>query len=154
MKNNKKKGFTLVELLVVIAILAILASVSVVGYLSFTEKAKISNVEGEMTQARTVIQAEFLEENSRKVTFNQENYIITLAIDKISVNKAGTTEESLGEEVTNDETVNSIIEALSSDLADLPGTFSIDNGNLVYTNDEYAATWNIEENTVVGSKVE
>ena len=41
--QKKKKGFTLVELLVVIAILAILAGVSVVGYLSFTKKANLSN---------------------------------------------------------------------------------------------------------------
>ena len=46
MKKNIRKnrgGFTLVELLVVIAILAILAGVSVVGYLSFTKKANLSN---------------------------------------------------------------------------------------------------------------
>ena len=33
MKKNNKKGFTLVELLVVIAILAILATVTVVGFI-------------------------------------------------------------------------------------------------------------------------
>lgn len=42
MKKRLKKAFTLVELLVVIAILAILSSVAIVGYNSFTEKAKDS----------------------------------------------------------------------------------------------------------------
>ena len=49
MKNAKKKGFTLVELLVVIAILAILASVSVVGYTAFIDKANESNARTELT---------------------------------------------------------------------------------------------------------
>ena len=40
--KQTKKGFTLVELLVVIAILAILTTVSVVGYTSFIEKANRS----------------------------------------------------------------------------------------------------------------
>lgn len=48
--NKKKKGFTLVELLVVIAILAILATVCIIGYTSFTKKAKESVYEQEKTQ--------------------------------------------------------------------------------------------------------
>ena len=55
--QKKKKGFTLVELLVVIAILAILASVSVVGYLSFTKKANQSADEQAVTQMNTVLEA-------------------------------------------------------------------------------------------------
>lgn len=43
MKKRIKKAFTLVELLVVIAILAVLSTVAVVGYNSFTEKARLSN---------------------------------------------------------------------------------------------------------------
>lgn len=50
MKNNKKRGFTLTELLVVIAILAILATVSVVGYTAFIERASVSNDENIVTQ--------------------------------------------------------------------------------------------------------
>ena len=53
--QKKKKGFTLVELLVVIAILAILASVSVVGYLSFTKEAQISADEQAVTEMNTVL---------------------------------------------------------------------------------------------------
>lgn len=40
--KNSKRGFTLVELLVTISILAVLATVSVVGYVSFIEKANLA----------------------------------------------------------------------------------------------------------------
>lgn len=58
MKKRFKKGFTLVELLVVIAILAILSTVAIVGYNSFTEKARISNDKGLVTQLNTLLQAD------------------------------------------------------------------------------------------------
>ena len=56
--KRPKKGFTLVELLVVIAILAILASVSVVGYTAFIAKANQSVALQEMTQIRDALIAE------------------------------------------------------------------------------------------------
>ena len=43
MNSNNKKAFTLIELLVVIAIIAILASVTVIGYTSFIKNAAVSN---------------------------------------------------------------------------------------------------------------
>ena len=56
--KRTKKGFTLVELLVVIAILAILASVSVVGYTAFIAKANDSVALQELTQIRNALIAE------------------------------------------------------------------------------------------------
>ena len=55
--KHSKKGFTLVELLVVIAILAILATVSVVGYTSFIAKANLSNDQSAIAQANIALQA-------------------------------------------------------------------------------------------------
>ena len=58
MKKKMKKAFTLVELLVVIAILAVLSTVAIVGYNSFTEKANKSADEQLCTQYNTLLQAE------------------------------------------------------------------------------------------------
>ena len=64
MKKRIKKGFTLVELLVVIAILAILASVTVVGYSAFTQKAKDSVAQQELTQVHNYLFAADIEDES------------------------------------------------------------------------------------------
>lgn len=64
MKKGNKKGFTLVELLVVIAILAILATVSVVGYSSFTQKARDSRAQQELTQIHSYIYAADINDDS------------------------------------------------------------------------------------------
>lgn len=55
MKQQKRKGFTLVELLIVIAILAILATVSVVGYTAFIKRARQSVDEQFVTQLNTIL---------------------------------------------------------------------------------------------------
>ena len=57
MNKKYKKAFTLVELLVVIVILVVLTSASVVGYLGFIKKAKVSNDENLLTQLNLVVQA-------------------------------------------------------------------------------------------------
>ena len=57
MKRLKLKGFTLVELLVVIAILAILTTVSVVGYTKFIEKARVSNDKALVSQLNTYFES-------------------------------------------------------------------------------------------------
>lgn len=54
---KRKKAFTLVELLIVIAILAILSTVSIIGYSSFTYKAKESNDIATLKQMNTVLDA-------------------------------------------------------------------------------------------------
>lgn len=58
MKKNIRKGFTLVELLVVIAILAILSTVTVVGYIAFTKKADFSVDQTNVTLFNSILDAE------------------------------------------------------------------------------------------------
>ena len=68
--KRTKKGFTLVELLVVIAILAILASVSVVGYTAFIAKADQSVADQELHQIATLINAELIDDGAWTVGAN------------------------------------------------------------------------------------
>lgn len=56
--KNTKKGFTLVELLIVIAIIAILATVSIIGYTSFIDKAQQSVDQQLVDQINTLLTAE------------------------------------------------------------------------------------------------
>lgn len=74
MKKRIKKGFTLVELLVVIAILGILATVSVVGYSSFTQKAKDSVAQQELTQIHNYLFAEDI--NNEEITFTKDGLVV------------------------------------------------------------------------------
>lgn len=65
-KRRTRKGFTLVELLVTIAILAVLATVSVVGYTSFIERAAVSNDEALVAQLNHFMFAYSIENDAIK----------------------------------------------------------------------------------------
>lgn len=54
MRNNKKKGFTLIELIAVIAILAILGAILVPNVLGYRKRAQKSNIQ---TSAKTILSA-------------------------------------------------------------------------------------------------
>ncbi len=140
-KGNKKKGFTLVELLVVIAILAILASVSVVGYLSFTEKAKISNIETEMTQIREVIRGQLLDGSEVTIECGTTDYTLSYEGNKVSAT------ETSGE--------NTDWDLAFPDLAlfnDGGKTIEITASGITYTNGDVKAVWNFENDTIEGMK--
>lgn len=81
MKKRIKKGFTLVELLVVIAILGILATVSVVGYSAFTEKAKESVAQQELTQIHNYLFAADIDDDNFRFESNGIVFAAEVDID-------------------------------------------------------------------------
>lgn len=78
MKNMKKKGFTLVELLVVIAIVAILATVSVIGYTVFIDKANQSADQTAVTEMNTILS---------DLTLSKDNITVEEVIETLIANK-------------------------------------------------------------------
>jgi len=174
--KNKKHGFTLVELLVVIAILAILASVSVVGYLSFTTRARNSNAVTELTQAKEIIRAEFINESEHhylvsgtesaltsKENNSTYNLTFTYNASDTASNKTFTYDvitrsglekgESGVSAVTITPTWDSIFKTTFTELSTLGGTFSVKSENeitsIVYKSSTNGyAVWNISTDEI------
>ena len=55
MKAQMQKGFTLIELMIVVAIVGILAAVALPAYQDYTKRAKMSEVIGFISQAKTAV---------------------------------------------------------------------------------------------------
>lgn len=130
MKKLFKKGFTLVELLVVIAILAILAGVSVVGYLSFTQKARESRAQSELVQIRDYLTASLID------TSETDGVYIDQAAGYISVTFEDAAAEDAETEAAGAHTKAEVVEAIATaaDTAeDLP-IFNADSVELYDTN--------------------
>lgn len=92
-----KKAFTLVELVVVIAIIAILTTVSIVGYNTFVKDANKSKAEQELSQLKNslIVKATsgdivITDDNNNSLTLSVTNNTITLEFnfvyDSIKVN--------------------------------------------------------------------
>lgn len=154
-KRKEEKGFTLVELLVVIAILAILASVSVVGYMGFTQKAKESNAQTELVQAKTVITTSLLDGKDEKAVYtigdNNSLYFYDNSIDGTDTEKD----------------VATFITTHFTDLSTLKGTFgatgsytaatesakaSYNVTTITYTLDTAVATWTIATGAITTAR--
>ncbi len=150
-KRKEEKGFTLVELLVVIAILAILASVSVVGYMGFTQKAKESNAETELVQAKTVITTSLLDGKDEKAAYTMGE---TNTLYFICVESGDATQEKAA----------SFVKTHFTDLSTLKGTFGATGSKdsttstkfnvetITYTLDTAIATWTIATGVITTGK--
>ena len=72
LKNNKKKGFTLVELIVVLVILAILAALLIPALTGYIDKAKNKSIVAETRQAvmaaQTLVDEEYAKDRSTAIT--------------------------------------------------------------------------------------
>lgn len=67
--KNKKKGFTLVELLVVIAIIGILAVTALPALFKNIEKAKIVDLEADISTIKSAVQSAYAETGTITTTF-------------------------------------------------------------------------------------
>lgn len=122
-RNNKKKGFTLVELIVVLVILAILAALLIPALTGYIDKAKEKQIIAETRQ--TVMAAQ------------------TIIDEQYATVKVGTTISSNvtidGKTEINDQGVISLSEAEVKDLAEVSGkinSITVD-GNAKITKLEY-----------------
>lgn len=85
LKNNKKKGFTLVELIVVLVILAILAALLIPALTGYIDKAKNKSVIAETRQAVMAAQT-IIDEQYAK------NDAVELSGEEVTVSKSTTSE--------------------------------------------------------------
>ncbi len=152
----KKKAFTLVELLVVIAIIAILATAGIVGYTVFTEKARKSNAESELNQAKTLLEAEALSNQCFEITDVCTFGYATDANDKTTWITKQAYDELLD---TTGYTVLTITDICANsddeELQQLASKISYDAGKIIMTstsNSKYEAVWNLSNGSVKGQK--
>lgn len=142
--KNTKKAFTLVELLVVIAILAVLASVSIIGYTAFTKKAVQNNALNELAQAKTLVVAEATEKDSFVITDGTNDYTFKLNSDGVM-----TIEQNADHDASS-----KTMKQYFADLANLTGSFSYDataktvTYSLTSGTNDGQATWNLTTGNV------
>lgn len=106
MKENKKKGFTLVELIVVLVILAILAALLIPALTGYIDKAKNKSIVAETRQvvmaAQTLVDEAYAKNQNTTVAFESNNSetpttagnITTGAIKKLAEVKGDITVET------------------------------------------------------------
>ena len=92
LKNNKKKGFTLVELIVVLVILAILAALLIPALTGYIDKAKNKSVIAETRQAvmaaQTIIDEQYAKNNAvglKGTTGSTPTYSISVGTNDTSI---------------------------------------------------------------------
>lgn len=145
LKDNKKKGFTLVELIVVLVILAILAALLIPALTGYINKAKEKSIVAETRQVVMAAQ-----------TIADEQY------GTISLKGAGSVTITLGTETgaTDNKTSSSTITITAEDIAKL-AEVSADNiktvtgkdgkiTKVVYENDGKQCTYQLEGNDTDG----
>lgn len=83
LKNNKKKGFTLVELIVVLVILAILAALLIPALTGYINKAKDKSITAETRQvvmaAQTLVDEAYAKDSTDAITIKSSGGTISYA---------------------------------------------------------------------------
>ena len=88
MKENKKKGFTLVELIVVLVILAILAALLIPALTGYINKAKNKSIVAETRQvvmaAQTIVDEQYAKNDTTSLKGTDSKYTVALG-DKTGI---------------------------------------------------------------------
>lgn len=100
MKENKKKGFTLVELIVVLVILAILAALLIPALTGYIDKAKNKSIVAETRQAvmaaQTLADEEYAKDRSTDIKFGDDGIALT-KVQELAETKAAPTKITVSE---------------------------------------------------------
>lgn len=132
LKENKKKGFTLVELIVVLVILAILAALLIPALTGYIDKAKNKSIVAETRQAVMAAQ-----------TLADEKYATLTGAAEITLG----TKDATGDTIADDKKSATIAPKSITALSEVKGTIesmTVDNGKvtkLVYTNSGKKCTY-------------
>lgn len=116
MKNMKQKvqqGFTLIELMIVVAIIGILAAVAIPAYQDYTIRAKVTEVLGIASSAKTSVSEYFISQGSMPATEAAAGINAlgsTYATDYLSALDYARTSTTVG-------TITATIKALGGDAA-------------------------------------
>ena len=101
LKNNKKKGFTLVELIVVLVILAILAALLIPALTGYIDKAKNKSIVAETRQAvmaaQTLVDEEYAKDRSTDITIAADGTIKLTAVQTLAETAQAPTSATVSE---------------------------------------------------------
>lgn len=134
LKNNKKKGFTLVELIVVLVILAILAALLIPALTGYINKAKEKSITAETRQVVMAAQ--------------------TLVDEKVGTQKAGDVAVVATATDTNKEVSYAEVYSLAEVSGTIDGTVTVTEGKitkLVYKNSGMKCTYEVKSTTTGGT---
>jgi len=93
--DKKQSGFTIVELLIVVVVIAILAAITIVAYNGIRDRAQVSALQSQLSQAMKKVQTTAI--------LNAENYPVTLA-DAGIVDTNGVTYQYTSDNVSSPKT--------------------------------------------------
>lgn len=143
MGKKIKKAFTLVELMVVIAILAILSTVSIIGYKSYIRKETINSTVTEAMQAREILISKIVSNKDGKIPLDYEGGTTVLTYEDGRLN---ITTVPSGEEFVN--SFDRCMRRTFPEIASLPGKFAVKGNDIFYhSNTKYGGEYTYTSNT-------
>ncbi|RVU83873.1 type IV pilin protein [Leucothrix sargassi] len=123
MKNNKKKGFSLIELMITVAILGILSAITVPSYMEYVRKTKRTEAKAEILSAAQLQESYYVQNLSYAVAASDLGYssdTITTETDLYEVTVTGSPASCTGDSGTpcTGYTIQAVPKSSSSQASD------------------------------------